>query len=64
MSSEPDNSFDTFTYYYLPRGYLHENLRSNVLTDVTKDMEWDVVMWSNKGLCAFGGVSEGQREEE
>lgn len=34
------------------------------MTDVTEDMDWEVVMWRNRGLCVFGGVDELRDEVE
>jgi hypothetical protein len=55
---------ETVTYYYPPRGYLRKYLQSNVITDVTENMTWEVVTWRNRGLCVFGEVDELRGEEE
>ena len=56
-----DDDMETY-YYYPPRGYLHENLRSSVVSHVGEDMGVEEVVERNRGLCIFGGVDEVEDE--
>jgi hypothetical protein len=64
LTDDHDHHVETVTYYYPPRGYLRKYLQSNVITDVTENMTWEVVTWRNRGLCVFGEVDELRGEEE